>query len=139
MLEYGNKSPIGSKCLLGDVLFSVNIISDVARQERLLQGLMREIVRMTAQKQPLEVGIPLYHFSHASLWGNNNKSSGSDGTPTTAAPLPVSPEQRPASSHSVSTKGMSPPIMTHRGSVSSAWPSPTVEEDILATNRPFAH
>ena len=29
---------------------------------------MREIVRMTAQKQPLEVGVPLYPFSHTSLF-----------------------------------------------------------------------
>ncbi|RDB28815.1 Zinc finger transcription factor YRR1 [Hypsizygus marmoreus] len=50
MMEYGHRSPIGT------------------RQERLLQGLMREIVRMTAQKQPLEVGVPLYPFSHTSLF-----------------------------------------------------------------------
>ncbi|KAF8730486.1 hypothetical protein AX14_005539 [Amanita brunnescens Koide BX004] len=46
MLTYGRRSPIGT------------------RQERLLQGLMGEIIRMTAQKQPLEVGVPLYRFSH---------------------------------------------------------------------------
>ncbi|KAF9056260.1 hypothetical protein BJ165DRAFT_1336075 [Panaeolus papilionaceus] len=50
MMEYGQRSPIGT------------------RQEKLLQGLMREIVRMTAQKQPLEVGVPLYPFSHATLF-----------------------------------------------------------------------
>lgn len=46
MLEYGSRSPIGT------------------RQERLLQGLMREIVRMTAQKHPLEVNVPLFPFPH---------------------------------------------------------------------------
>ncbi|KAH9950496.1 hypothetical protein B0H21DRAFT_537444 [Amylocystis lapponica] len=50
MLTYGARSPIG------------------IRQEKLLQGLMTEIVRMTSQMQPLEVGVPLYPFSHATLW-----------------------------------------------------------------------
>lgn len=65
MLVYGQKSPIGT------------------RQERLLQGLMREIVRMTAQKQPLEVGLPLYPFSNSAIcqW---NKGDGSEGSQTGA-------------------------------------------------------
>ncbi|KNZ71447.1 Zinc finger transcription factor YRR1 [Termitomyces sp. J132] len=56
MMEYGHRSPIG------------------VRQERLLQGLMREIVRMTAHKQPLEVGVPLYPFSHQTLFQKNEHS-----------------------------------------------------------------
>jgi hypothetical protein len=63
MMEYGQRSPIGT------------------RQERLLQELMREIVRMTAQKQPLQVGVPLYPFSHKTLFSRNealsDESSGS--------------------------------------------------------------
>lgn len=60
-----------------------------ARQEKLLQGLMREIVRMTAQEQPLEVGIPLYPFSHAGVFDKALSSSGSgDGCPTPPAPIP---------------------------------------------------
>jgi len=73
MLEYGNRSPIGT------------------RQEKLLQGLMREIVRMTAQEQPLEVGVPLYPFSHAGVF-EKVPSSGSSGggCPTPPAPIPHS-------------------------------------------------
>ncbi|PFH54563.1 hypothetical protein AMATHDRAFT_134575 [Amanita thiersii Skay4041] len=73
MLTYGNRSPIGT------------------RQERLLQGLMREIVRMTAQKQPLEVGVPLYPFSHRTLFGKDERSSVNTPDNSTSAPLPVSP------------------------------------------------
>lgn len=84
-----------------------------ARQERLLQGLMREIVRMTAQKQPLEVGVPLYPFSHTTLFRKDlgarpQSEQGSSGS----APLPVSPvyEQqslpgRVPSTHPVSPNG----------------------------------
>ncbi|KAG6820116.1 hypothetical protein H0H93_005263 [Arthromyces matolae] len=50
MIEYGRRSPIGT------------------RQERLLQGLMRDIVQLTTHKQPLEVGVPLYPFSHNTLF-----------------------------------------------------------------------
>ncbi|EGO27168.1 hypothetical protein SERLADRAFT_366694 [Serpula lacrymans var. lacrymans S7.9] len=50
MLNYGSRSPIGT------------------RQEKLLQGLMKEIVRLTSQRQPLEVGLPLFPFSHASVF-----------------------------------------------------------------------
>ncbi|KAG2023389.1 nuclear protein [Coprinopsis cinerea AmutBmut pab1-1] len=57
MLEYGSRSPIGT------------------RQERLLQGLMREIVRMTAQKHPLEVSVPMYPFSHRSLFQRDDQQS----------------------------------------------------------------
>ncbi|CAL1695491.1 unnamed protein product [Somion occarium] len=53
MLNYGTKSPVGT------------------RQEKLLQGLMTEIVRMTSQMQPLEVGVPLYPFSHATLFSKD--------------------------------------------------------------------
>ncbi|KAF9069139.1 hypothetical protein BDP27DRAFT_1522180 [Rhodocollybia butyracea] len=66
MLAYGEKSPIGT------------------RQERLLQGLMREIVRMTGHKQPLEVGAPLYPFSSSSLWRKGDE----DGT--AGVPMPSS-------------------------------------------------
>lgn len=70
MMEYGRRSPIG------------------IRQERLLQGLMREIVRMTVQEQPLEVGLPLYPFSHTTLFG---KDEVSQPEPQSAAvPLPSS-------------------------------------------------
>lgn len=52
---------------------------------------MREIVRMTAQEQPLQVGVPLYTFSHAGVFGKV-PSSGSPGggCPTPPAPIPHS-------------------------------------------------
>jgi len=90
MLEYGNRSPIGSKCrsvAAGSHLMTFYL----ARQEKLLQGLMREIVRMTAQEQPLEVGVPLYPFSHAGVFDKSSSSAGSAGEcPTPPAPIPHS-------------------------------------------------
>ncbi|KAJ7837528.1 hypothetical protein B0H14DRAFT_2791028 [Mycena olivaceomarginata] len=85
MLAYGHRSPIGT------------------RQESLLQGVMREIIRTTAQKQPLEVGVPLYPFSHSTLW-RKDEASHSHNSPeegTGMAPLPVSPGFEAA--------GLSPP------------------------------
>jgi len=70
MVEYGRRSPIGT------------------RQERLLQELMREIVRMTAQKQPLQVGVPLYPFSHKTLFSKDKTPVLSDEN-SGSAPLPI--------------------------------------------------
>lgn len=50
MIEFGTVSPIG------------------IRQEKLLQGLMTDITRLTSQAQPLSVRIPLYPFSRKSLY-----------------------------------------------------------------------
>ncbi|KAJ7254029.1 hypothetical protein B0H12DRAFT_1202366 [Mycena haematopus] len=64
------------------------------RQESLLQGVMREIIRTTAQKQPLEVGVPLYPFSHSTLWRKDEVSHSQHNSPddtSSMAPLPVSP------------------------------------------------
>ncbi|KAJ6575202.1 hypothetical protein B0H19DRAFT_1127645 [Mycena capillaripes] len=101
MLAYGHRSPIGT------------------RQESLLQGVMREIIRTTAQKQPLEVGVPLYPFSHSTLWRkdetSHSHSSPEEGT-SSMAPLPVSPGFDGA--------GLSPPATArahpHRRSASAA-------------------
>ncbi|KDR85087.1 hypothetical protein GALMADRAFT_233700 [Galerina marginata CBS 339.88] len=92
MMEYGQRSPIGT------------------RQERLLQGLMREIVRMTAQKQPLEVGVPLYPFSHTTLWRKDEAPQVVGDESSGVAPLPVSPayEQQSLPSRVSSTHPMSP-------------------------------
>ena len=46
---------------------------------------MTEIIRLTTQMQPLEVGVPLYPFSHASLF---QKDSAPAQDPT-SAPLPL--------------------------------------------------
>ncbi|KAF5355639.1 hypothetical protein D9756_003845 [Leucocoprinus leucothites] len=108
MMEYGQRSPIGT------------------RQERLLQGLMREIVRLTGQKQPLQVGVPLYPFSHHSLFQNGEGTGleASHDAPATQAPLPVSPsfDTRPSSS------GPTPQILNSDGSsrMGPTWASGTL-------------
>lgn len=101
MLEYGSRSPIGT------------------RQERLLQGLMREIVRMTAQKNPLDVHVPLYPFSHRSLFEQDEQSSRPPRE--TQAPLPTNGSMyatRPAES---SDRTLSPPNLHRPGSGGSNW------------------
>ncbi|KAJ6503448.1 hypothetical protein C8R47DRAFT_1106227 [Mycena vitilis] len=105
MLAYGHRSPIGT------------------RQESLLQGVMREIIRTTTQKQPLEVGVALYPFSHTTLWqkdkASHSRASPEEGTTSNIAPLPVSP---PGSGFDGA--GMSPPATArghdHRRSMSAA-------------------
>jgi hypothetical protein len=52
---------------------------------------MTEIVRMTTQQQPLEVGIPLYPFSHAGVWSKRVPSGDEDAGHVPVAPLPLSP------------------------------------------------
>lgn len=53
---------------------------------------MSEIVRMTTQQQPLEVGIPLYPFSHARVFAKSAAAgSDEDGGHVTVAPLPLTP------------------------------------------------
>ncbi len=109
MLAYGQRSPIGSKLLISSI--SRVIDAPTARQERLLQGLMREIVRLTAQKQPLEVGVPLYPFSHNTLWRKDENSKSPPDEPM--VPLPMSP----------AFKGQSPTVPSHGRQVApSGWP-----------------
>jgi hypothetical protein len=62
-----------------------------ARQEKLLQGLMQEIIRMTSQKQPLQVGLPLYMWSATTAFapGQVQASTSNGGSPGHVAPLPV--------------------------------------------------
>jgi hypothetical protein len=52
---------------------------------------MSEIVRMTTQQQPLEVGIPLYPFSHAGVFSKPALGSDEDAGHMPLAPLPLSP------------------------------------------------
>jgi hypothetical protein len=87
----------------------------LARQEKLLQGLMTEIVRMTTQQQPLEVGIPLYPFSHAGVFSKPASGSEEDAGDVHIAPLPISPSYEeiispPHDSPSLSQSSTSPPI-----------------------------
>ncbi|KAI0051672.1 hypothetical protein FA95DRAFT_1511631 [Auriscalpium vulgare] len=95
MTAYGQRCPIGT------------------RQEKLLQGLMAEIVRMTTQQQPLEVGIPLYPFSHAGVFHRSQGQDEDEPRPAHIAPLPLSPQydddlSSPAHG-SVGTPVLSPP------------------------------
>lgn len=70
---------------------------------------MTEIVRMTTQQQPLEVGIPLYPFSHAGVFNKTASGGDDEVVQSHVAPLPVSPsyddELSPVASH-----GPLPPI-----------------------------
>jgi len=79
MMAYGERSPIGSEFSVPRFRFRVILKHYSARQEKLLQGLMSEIVRLTGQVQPLEVGVPLYPFSRESAF---------DKPSPTGAPLP---------------------------------------------------
>ena len=47
---------------------------------------MTEIVRMTSQMRPLEMGVPLYPFSHSGVFPINK----GDAPASTSAPLPDS-------------------------------------------------
>jgi hypothetical protein len=97
---------------------------------------MREIVRMTAQKQPLEMGVPLYPFSHASLFAPRNPmAGGAEEDPAGGMPLPSSPPIEEAQlSPGTMSAGLSPSLSSHR-SGASGWPAspPSVEEEILMT------
>ncbi|KAI0330575.1 hypothetical protein GY45DRAFT_1250588 [Cubamyces sp. BRFM 1775] len=111
MLTYGSRSPIGT------------------RQERLLQGLMTEIVRMTTQMQPLEVGVPLYPFSHAGVFSKETVPREATG-----APLPdvtqydTTAESPTAMAAMVGTMAPSPPTTSL-----SNWATPSVR------SVPYAH
>lgn len=79
MMAYGERSPIGSGSFISRLRLTVILNHHSARQEKLLQGLMSEIVRITSQMEPLEVGVPLYPFS---------KETAFDKPSPTSAPLP---------------------------------------------------
>ena len=79
MMAYGERSPIGSEFIVPYFRFGVVLKCCSARQEKLLQGLMSEIVRLTSQMQPLDVGVPLYPFSRETAF---------DKPSPTSAPLP---------------------------------------------------
>jgi hypothetical protein len=87
MLAYGNRSPIG------------------ARQERLLQGLLGEITRMTTQKQPLEVGVPLFRFSQRTLFRRDG-SSATTPEGCISAPLPGNAQFQEQSASSSQNNGI---------------------------------
>ncbi|RPD64963.1 hypothetical protein L226DRAFT_528244 [Lentinus tigrinus ALCF2SS1-7] len=108
MLTYGTRSPIGT------------------RQERLLQGLMTEIVRMTSQMQPLEVGVPLYPFSHAGVFPKETIPQDHTG-----APLPDSSQYPEASESPSGMTGLGGSLTS--ASSPGSWTSPTLR------SRPYSH
>lgn len=79
MMAYGERSPIGSESFGPYLRLGAILKLCSARQEKLLQGLMSEIVRLTSQMQPLDVGVPLYPFSRETAF---------DKPSPTSAPLP---------------------------------------------------
>jgi hypothetical protein len=81
---------------------------------------MSEIVRMTTQQQPLEVGIPLYPFSHAGVFSKSASGNDEDGGHLHLAPLPLSPsfEELEAPHSSPAQSNTSPPITDGLGWVS---------------------
>lgn len=136
MMEYGQRSPIGSGLFQFLPRNKFQYLMFAARQERLLQGLMREIVRMTAQKQPLEVGVPLFPFSHSTLFRKDESRHpmGDDN-----APLPVS---SPFEELAVLAKGSRQHTISPSGR--SHWPmqeasgSPShLDTDILSSSSTF--
>ena len=60
---------------------------------------MREIVRMTAQKQPLQVGVPLYPFSHKTLFSKDEAPVLSDERSGSAPLLNPSYDEQELLSH----------------------------------------
>jgi len=72
---------------------------------------------MTAQKQPLEVGVPLFPFSHRTLFRKDEAATVPTEEGSGAVPMPVSPayEQQqsipgrvPQAPHPVSPSGSVP-------------------------------
>jgi len=74
MLEYGAVSPIG------------------VRQEKLLQGVLAEILQLTSTHNPLSVRMPLYPFSHTRVFQNATRDTQGDIPGSHIAPLPDPPE-----------------------------------------------
>ena len=62
---------------------------------------MREIVRMTAQKHSINAGVPLYPFSHTTLFRRDEAPHVSTEETTGPAPFPVSPEYEQTFDHSM--------------------------------------
>lgn len=141
-MAYGQRSPIGSMWLFKKRCLETQL-KILARQERLLQGLMREIVRMTAQKQPLEVGVPLYPFSHTTLFRKDEASAATSDEPVGIAPLPHSPPYENARVTSPVASGITP--SSARTMPASSWPiqdlplpSTSVERTALTNGTSFS-
>ena len=90
MLEYGSKSPIGT------------------RQERLLSNIMSEIVRTTTQEKPLEIGTG----TGSRLYPHSHRTAFEDPDASTQAPLPRSPPLEIYETYGTGLPGLTP-AQTH--------------------------
>ena len=106
MMAYGERSPIGSESAVSCLWFYAILRRYSARQEKLLQGLMSEIVRITSQMQPLEVGVPLYPFSRETAF---------DKPSPTTAPLPSGSPFDDGNSPTLRSSSRSDTINSHSG------------------------
>lgn len=91
---------------------------------------MTEIIRMTSQMQPLEVGVPLYPFSHAGLF---SKETTSQQEPI-CAPLPSAQsfEDSLTSPSAMASMNHASPPPTSIG----AWPRPPTVLPFTTHQRP---
>ena len=106
MMAYGERSPIGSESSGPCSSFNVILRYYPARQEKLLQGLMSEIVRLTSQMQPLEVGVPLYPFSRETAF---------DKPSPTSAPLPGGSPFEDGNSPNLRSSSRAETVNSHSG------------------------
>lgn len=102
--------------------FMHHLNNSTVRQEKLLQGVMREIVRMTAQKHSVNAGVPLYPFSHTTLFRRDEAPHAPAEETTGPAPFPVNPEYEQPFEHS----------MGHIGSSTGASISPNGTSNMIA-------
>ncbi len=92
---------------------------------------MTEIVRMTSQMQPLEVGVPLYPFSHAGVFSKETVPQDHSG-----APLPDSTQYPEASESPTGMAGMGGTLTSASSPAASSlasWTSPTIR------SRPYSN
>lgn len=85
---------------------------------------MTEIIRLTSQMQPLEVGVPLYPFSHASLF---QKEAPPQDTTTAPLPMPqVYERSSPSPPNTIHGVGrISPNNIASPETILSGWAAPT--------------
>lgn len=67
------------------------LIFVAARQEKLLQGVLTEILQLTSTHDPLSVRTPLYPFDHTRVFQNATLDTEGDIPGSHIAPLPSPP------------------------------------------------
>lgn len=105
---------------------------------------MADIVNMTTQRQPLQVGLPLYPFSHATVFARSGSTPSIEGdSPSHFAPLPSSPAFETTGPKAPAPQGQTPSPQMPAAAWSTAanaanfshFPPPTM----LGPNGPLAH